>query len=283
MKKKKYGKIFIIPTPIGNIYDITYRSIQVLKKIDYIAAENYKKIKKILNKFNISKPIISFNQHNEFNKIQKIFNKIEKKKNIALVSDAGTPTINDPGFCLIRECHQKKIKVIPLPGACSAITALSASGIPSNKFCFEGFLPSKEIKRKKILNLLKYEPRTIIFYETPHRIINSLQNIVEILGKKRKITLAKELTKSWESIIFDTAENILYKYKNNKLICKGEIVLILSGYKNLEKKIISKKVKYILSILKKFLPKNKISVIISKMYNIKKQYIYKYLVNKTKK
>ncbi|CAL4318558.1 Ribosomal RNA small subunit methyltransferase I [Buchnera aphidicola (Chaitophorus populicola)] len=282
MKKKKYGKIFIIPTPIGNIYDITYRSIAVLKKIDYIAAENYQKIKKILNKFNIKKPIISLNQHNELKITQIIFNKIKENKNIALVSDAGTPTINDPGFYLIREFHKKKINIVPLPGACAAITALSASGIPTNKFCFEGFLPSKEIKRKKALNLLKYEKRTIIIYEAPHRIIHSLKNIVEQLGAKRKIVLARELTKSWESIIFDTAENILYKYKNNQSICKGEIVLILSGYKSKKKKIISKKIKYILSVLKPFLPKNKISSIISKIYNIKKKYIYEYLIQKIK-
>ncbi|CAL4318485.1 Ribosomal RNA small subunit methyltransferase I [Buchnera aphidicola (Chaitophorus sp. 3695)] len=282
MKINKYGTLFIIPTPIGNIYDITYRSVQVLQKIDYIAAENYNKIKKILNKFNINKPIISFHQHNEIQNTKIIFHKIKKKKNIALVSDAGTPTINDPGFHLIRECHKKKIKIIPLPGACAAITALSASGIPSNKFCFEGFLPSKEIQRKKALNLLKYEKRTIIFYEAPHRIIHSLQNIIEEFGKKKKIVLARELTKSWESIIFDTVENILYKYKNNQSICKGEIVLILSGYKNKKKKIISKKIQYTISVLKLFLPKNKIAVIISKIYNIKKNYIYKYLIDKIK-
>ncbi|NIG99140.1 MAG: 16S rRNA (cytidine(1402)-2'-O)-methyltransferase [Buchnera aphidicola (Periphyllus acericola)] len=277
--KKKFGNLFIIPTPIGNINDITYRAIKTLKKIDYIASENYKNTLKLLNKFNIKKSIISFHQHNEIKNTKKIIKKIKKKKNIALVSDAGTPTINDPGYFLVKECYIKKIKVIPLPGACSIISALSASGIPSNKFCFEGFLPSKKIKRCKILKKLKYETRTLIFFESPHRIKNSLKNILKIFGKNRKITIAREITKFWESIKHNTIYNLFNKYKNNLLICKGEIVLVIEGHK-IKKKKISKKIKKTLNFLKSELSLKKTAILTSKIHKINKNILYKYLIKK---
>ncbi|CAL4318445.1 Ribosomal RNA small subunit methyltransferase I [Buchnera aphidicola (Periphyllus testudinaceus)] len=277
--KKKYGNLFIVATPIGNMDDITYRALNTLKKIDYIAAENYKHTLKLLNKYNINKSITSFHQHNELKNTKKIIKKLKKGKNIALVSDAGTPTINDPGFYLIRECHLNKIKVIPLPGACAAISALSASGIPSNKFCFEGFLPSKKIKRCKTLKKLKFEKRTIIFYETSHRIQKSLKNILKEFGPNRKITIAREITKYWESIKYNTVYNFFNKYKNNSLICKGEIVLIISGYKK-NKKSIPIKIKKTLSILKSILSLKKTALITSKIHNIKKNILYKYLIKK---
>ncbi|WP_343183605.1 16S rRNA (cytidine(1402)-2'-O)-methyltransferase [Buchnera aphidicola] len=276
----KNGNLFIISTPIGNMNDITYRSIKILKKIDYIASENYKNTLKLLNKFNIHKSIISFHQHNELINTKKIIKILQKNKNVALVSDAGTPTINDPGFYLVRECHLKKIQVIPLPGACAAISALSASGIPSNKFCFEGFLPKKEKKRCKILKKLKFEKRTIIFYETPHRIKKSLKNILKEFGPNRNMTIAREITKYWESIKYNTIYNFYYKYKNNSLICKGEIVLIISGYVKKKKNKLSKKIKKTLSILKSFLSLKKTALITSKIHNIKKNNLYKYLIKK---
>lgn len=278
-KNKKNGKLFIVPTPIGNMKDITYRAIKILNKIDYIASENYKITLKLLNKFNIKKKIISFHKYNEHKNTNLIIKKL-KNKNIALISNAGTPTINDPGFILVKKCHKKKIKVVPLPGACAAITALSASGIPSNKFCFEGFLPSQEKKRCNTIEKIKFEKRTIIFYESPHRIKKSLKNIVEKLGPLRKMTLARELTKYWESIKFQTTYYFFKKFKNNSLICKGEIVLIISGYKNKKKNKISKKIKKTLYILKPLLSLTKTALVTSKIYNIKKNKLYKYLLKK---
>ncbi|CAL4318448.1 16S rRNA (cytidine(1402)-2'-O)-methyltransferase [Buchnera aphidicola] len=275
---KNFGNLFIVPTPIGNISDITYRAIETLKKIDYIASENYKKTLRLLNNFNIKKPIISLHQHNEFKNIKKIISNLLKKKNIALVSEAGTPTINDPGFLLIRECHFKKIKIIPLPGACSIITALSASGIPSNRFCFEGFIPSKKKERIKKIKSLKFEERTIIFFETARRIKKSLKELLKEFGENRKITIARELTKYWESIYCNKISYIFNKYKKNKIICKGEIVLIISGYN--KKKKISEKIKKTLKILKKYFSLKKTALLTSKIHKIKKNSLYKYLLKK---
>ncbi|CAL4318399.1 16S rRNA (cytidine(1402)-2'-O)-methyltransferase [Buchnera aphidicola] len=275
---KNHGNLFIISTPIGNMLDITYRSVKILKKIDYIASENYKKTLRLLNNFNIKKPIIILHQHNEYENLKKIIQDLINQKNIALVSEAGTPTINDPGFLLIRECHVKKIKVIPLPGACAIITALSASGIPSNRFCFEGFLPSQKIKRKKKIKSLKFEKRTIIFFESSQRIIQTLQNLSKEFGKNRKITIARELTKYWESIKYITIANLLKKYKKNKIICKGEIVLIISGYKKKHK--ISLKVQNTLKILNNYFSLKKTALLTSQIHKTKKNLLYKYLLKK---
>jgi 16S rRNA (cytidine1402-2'-O)-methyltransferase len=276
--KKNFGNLFITPTPIGNMLDITYRTIKILKKIDYIASENYKKTLRLLKKFNIKKPIISLNQHNELKNTKKIVSDLLKKKKIALMSEAGTPTINDPGFLLIRECHLNKIKITPLPGACSIITALSASGIPSNRFCFEGFLPSQEKKRCKKIKSLKFEKRTIIFFESSRRIKKSLKNFKKIFGSKRKITIAREITKYWEEIKYNTITYFINKYKKKKIICKGEIVLIVSGYN--KKKEISHKIKKTLKILKPFFSLKQTALLVSKIYQIKKNPLYKYLIKK---
>ncbi|WP_410051750.1 16S rRNA (cytidine(1402)-2'-O)-methyltransferase [Buchnera aphidicola] len=161
---------------------------------------------------------------------------------MALVSNAGTPVVNDPGYPLIQKCHKKNITVIPLPGACAAITALSASGIPSNQFCYKGFIPKKKIKRINFLQKLKTKQTTTIIYESCHRILDSLKDIITILGPDKKITLAKEITKKWEKIKYGKSQNILLWLKNNQLKQKGEIIIIIKGYKKKNIHFLPKKI-----------------------------------------
>jgi len=280
IEQKELGYIYIVPTPIGNLGDFTKRGIEVLNSVDYILAENIKRTNFFLKKIGISGNFISMNRQNEKIQTKKIIFLIKKKKNIAIVSDGGTPLISDPGLYLIKQCYEKKIRVIPLPGPCAAITALSASGLSSLKFCYEGFLPSKTTKRLKRLKELKEEKRTIIFYESTHRIEESLENMVIVFGKDRKMSIAKELTKMWETIYSASAKNVLIWLKKEPLRCKGEWVVIIEGYKDIANERISIKIKNAYSIINKELSSKKSVEIISKLYKISKNKLYKFILKK---
>ncbi|WP_343190482.1 16S rRNA (cytidine(1402)-2'-O)-methyltransferase [Buchnera aphidicola (Mollitrichosiphum nigrofasciatum)] len=203
-----------------------------------------------------------------------------KKKKTAIVSNAGTPLINDPGYNLVKLCYIYNILIIPLPGACAAITALCASGIPANKFCYEGFLPNTKKKRQKILKNLKKEKRTIILNESPHRILKCMDDIKNILGKKRIITIAKELTKKKEKIKRDTVSNIILWFKKKKKNKKGEITIIIKGYKNKKKEKINIKILETFKILTKYFKFKKAVKITAKIHNLKKNFLYKKLLKK---
>ncbi|XBC43393.1 MAG: 16S rRNA (cytidine(1402)-2'-O)-methyltransferase [Buchnera aphidicola (Meitanaphis flavogallis)] len=276
----KKGTLYIVPTPIGNLTDITYRALSILKTVDIIAAENINHTKILTKTYKILTKITSINKHNEKNKSKKLIIELKNGKNIALVSNAGTPTINDPGYFLINYCYQFKIKIIPLPGPCAAITALSVSGFQTKKFCYEGFLPSKSITRRKLLHDLKEETRTIIFYETPHRIISSINDIVKELGPNRYIMLAKELTKTWESIYRDTSSNILSRLKNNSFKIKGEMIIIVSSIKIKKSLFLPKIALKTLQTLKLHLPLKEAIKITAKLYNISKNLLYNYTLIK---
>ncbi len=192
--------LYIVPTPIGNLGDITQRAIEVLSNVDLIAAEDTRHTGKLLSHFNISTKTFALHDHNEQQKAQVLVERLQQGLSIALVSDAGTPLISDPGYHLVNQCRQAGVKVVPLPGACAVVTALSAAGLPSDRFSFEGFLPPKSKGRKdKFLEIAKAE-RTCIFYESPHRIMDSLKDMLEILGADREVVLARELTKTYETI-----------------------------------------------------------------------------------
>lgn len=192
--------LYIVPTPIGNLADITQRAIEVLSNVDIIAAEDTRHTGKLLSHFNIQTKTFALHDHNEQQKAQVLVEKLLSGQSIALVSDAGTPLISDPGYHLVTKCRQAGVRVVPLPGACAVITALSASGLPSDRFSFEGFLPPKSKGRKdKFLEIASVE-RTCIFYESPHRILDSLQDMLDVLGSEREVVLARELTKTFETI-----------------------------------------------------------------------------------
>ena len=218
--------LYVIPTPIGNLKDITLRALEVLKSVDLIIAEDTRSSKKLLNYYEINTPINSYHMHNEHTKLNFFIDKLLNGKKIGLISDAGTPSISDPGFLLIREAIKNKIKVECLPGATALIPAIVSSGLSSERFIFEGFLPSKKGRKSRIQNLLT-EKRTIIFYESPHKIIKTLNEFKKYFGNDRKISISREMTKIFEETFRGTIENSIKYFENKKI--KGEFVICLSG------------------------------------------------------
>ena len=227
MIQKSYDNsptLYIVPTPIGNLEDITIRAINILKEVDIIFAEDTRVTKQLLNHFNIQNKLISSHLYNENQNEEKEIKYLKEGKNIAIVSDRGTPVISDPGYILVKNAIENGYNVVCLPGPTALIPALVMSGLSSGPFTFYGFLNSKESKRKKELELLKSTSYPIIFYEAPHRLIKTLNNIHEILGN-RKIAIVREISKKYEEVIRGTVENILKTVEN----IKGEIVLIVEG------------------------------------------------------
>ena len=223
------GILYIVSTPIGNLDDITFRAIETLKSVDLILAEDTRHSKHLLDHYQITIPSESFHEHNETDKTQNIIQRLESGQNIALISDAGTPLISDPGFVLVREAKNSGLSVVPIPGANALISALSASGLASNHFKFLGFLPSKQSARQKIIKAHQHNQETLIFYESPKRILASVEDLLQILGANRLVCLAKEITKSFETIITDTLENLLTHLRADSTHQKGEFVILISA------------------------------------------------------
>ena len=219
-------KLYIVPTPIGNLEEITLRAISVLKSVDLILAEDTRTSGKLLKHFEIGTQMHSHHMHNEHKTVQGIIQKLKTGTTIALISDAGTPAISDPGFLLTRACVENNIPVDCLPGATAFVPALVNSGLPNDKFVFEGFLPVKKGRQTRFL-LLAEEPRTIIFYESPHKLIKTLSHICEYFGEDRQVSVSRELTKLYEETQRGTAKSILEHYTNRPP--KGEIVIIVAG------------------------------------------------------
>ncbi|MGP1871576.1 MAG: 16S rRNA (cytidine(1402)-2'-O)-methyltransferase [Arsenophonus sp.] len=273
--------LYIVPTPIGNLDDITIRALQIFKKVDLIAAEDTRRTGLLLQHFNINANMISLNNYNEQHKTNKLIYQLKRGINIALVCDAGTPLINDPGYHLVKYCRQSNIRIIPLPGPCAAITALSASGIPPNRFCYEGFLPSKRKNRQDVLKRLMNESRTLLFYESPHRLIDTLSDMITIWSAGRYAILARELTKIWESIHGLPIGKLLDWVKVDQNRCRGEIVLVVDGYRastNAEV-VISPDVIKTFMLLQQSLPLKKAAAITSKIYGLKKNTLYKHSID----
>ena len=222
------GKLYIVPTPIGNLKDITFRAIEVLKEVDIILAEDTRTSGKLLKHFEISTPMQSHHMHNEHKTVESLVQKLKAGTTIALISDAGTPAISDPGFLLTRACIEHNIEVECLPGATAFVPALVNSGLPNDKFVFEGFLPVKKGRQTRLL-LLAEETRTIIFYESPHKLIKTLTNFCEYFGEDRPVSVSRELTKLYEETIRGTAKEVLEYYTNKPP--KGEIVICVGGKK----------------------------------------------------
>ena len=222
------GKLYIVATPIGNLEDITLRAINVLKEVDFIIAEDTRHSLKLLNHLEISKPLISYHRHNEENKTEDILNKIEEGKNIALISDAGTPVISDPGEFIVKEAIEREIEVIPIPGASAIITALMAAGVNTRNFTFYGFLSLNKKIRAKELEQIKDNNNTVILYEAPHKIKNTMQDLENYVDD-RKIVIARELTKIHEEFIRGTIDEIKDKLQNPK----GEYVIIIDKNENI--------------------------------------------------
>ncbi|HET6244753.1 MAG: 16S rRNA (cytidine(1402)-2'-O)-methyltransferase [Bacteroidetes bacterium] len=222
------AKLYLVPTPIGNLEDITLRAIRILKEVDVVLAEDTRTSGFLLKHFNIEKKIFSHHQHNEHKTVALIAERISNGQSVALVSDAGTPGISDPGFLLVRECLKNNIEVECLPGPVAFIPALINSGLASDRFCFEGFLPHKKGKQTKIQNL-KEEERTMIFYESPYRLIKTLQQFAEAFGPERQASVSRELTKKFEQTVRGSLEQVIKSFETGTV--KGEIVIVVAGKK----------------------------------------------------
>lgn len=223
------GELYVVATPIGNLQDFTRRACQVLQAVDLILVEDTRHSTRLFNYYDIHTPLKAFHEHNEQQLISEVVGKLRNGASVALVSDAGTPLINDPGFQLVRTAHAEGIRVVPVPGASAVIAALSVAGLPTDRFVYEGFLPAKPVARKKRLEGLSMERRTLIFYEVPHRITATLADMITCLGEERLATLAKELTKQFESVRHDRLPALKNWLEEDADRCRGEFVLILQG------------------------------------------------------
>ncbi|HEK0415136.1 TPA: 16S rRNA (cytidine(1402)-2'-O)-methyltransferase [Proteus mirabilis] len=270
--------LYIVPTPIGNLGDITQRALDVLSHVDLIAAEDTRHTGLLLQHFAINARLFALHDHNEQQKADQLISKLQQGLSIALVSDAGTPLINDPGYHLVNQCRKNGIKVVPLPGACAAITALSAAGLPSDRFCYEGFLPAKTKSRQDCLRDLAQEPRTLIFYESTHRLLDSLADMVTVWGEARYVVLARELTKTWETIQGMPVGELLNWVREDENRRKGEMVLIVEGYQKPQEDHFAPEVLRTLAILQKELPLKKAAAVTAEIYGVKKNALYKHVI-----
>lgn len=268
--------LYIVPTPIGNLGDMSSRAIEVLNQVSLIACEDTRHSGKLLSHFGITTKTTALHDHNERARAQWIVDQLAAGQSIALISDAGTPLISDPGYHLVSHVRQSGFNVIPLPGPCAAITALSASGLPSDRFTFEGFLPSKEKARADKLLALKEDPRTLIFYESPHRIEHSLTTMVEVLGGGRHVVMAREVTKTFETFLCGPVSDVLAKVSSDANQQKGEIVLMVHGHHLSDDEAVPTVAINTLKLLCEELPLKKAAAIAAQIHGLKKNALYKY-------
>jgi len=267
------GTLYIVATPIGNLSDLSQRAIEVLTQVDIIACEDTRHTQRLLSAYSIKNKTLSMHDHNERQRQDYIATLLQEGKSLALVSDAGTPLISDPGFHLVRHCRQLGLNVSPVPGACAAITALSVAGLPTDRFSFEGFLPSKSGARQSILASLLEEPRTMVFYDAPRRAIDTVEDIVNVLGGERNVVIARELTKTFETVHSDTAANLLAWLQEDPNQLKGEMVLIIEGHKVDANEIPAKAIATLKLLLAEMKPKTACAIT-AEIYSVKKNSLY---------
>ncbi|HJG96750.1 MAG TPA: 16S rRNA (cytidine(1402)-2'-O)-methyltransferase [Romboutsia timonensis] len=274
------GKLYICPTPIGNLEDMTYRTIRILNEVDLIAAEDTRHSIKLLNHFEISKPLTSYHEHNKDSKGGYLINKLLEGENIALISDAGMPGISDPGEDIIKQAIENNIEIEVLPGATASITALVGSGLETAKFAFEGFLDRDKKVRRNQLEELKEESRTIIFYESPHRLKDTLKDMLKVLGNRR-IAVNREITKKYQEIIREDIETVINIFNEREV--KGEFVLIVEGFKG-EKTVQNSyddlnEREYVLALMERGMDKKDAIKTVCKDRKLKKDVVYKQVLD----
>jgi len=271
---KSSGKIYVVATPIGNLSDMSERAIETLKSVDLILAEDTRHSFPLLRHFQIQTQCQAFHEHNEKVMAERFCRRVKDGESMAIISDAGVPLISDPGFPLVKLAHESNIKVEPIPGPCAAITALSASGLATDRFSFEGFLPTKSGARKKVLHELEGESRTLIFYESPRRILDTLSDMFEIMGAEREVVLARELTKLFETIHKAPLGELLAFVEEDENQRKGEIVLLVAGKPVVDAEEVSLNVEKVLRILLADLPLKQAVSLASKLTEQKKNQVY---------
>ena len=267
------GTLFIVATPIGNLDDITTRALKVLQQVDLVAAEDTRHSAQLLTHFGIQTKLLSYHDFNERECDQVLINHLLSGKNIALISDAGTPLINDPGYRVVRAAHQHAIRVVPVPGPSALICALSVAGVPTDKFVFEGYPPERHAARLRYLEQLRNEKRTIVFYETPHRISGFIDDAVVAFGIDRQATIAREMTKKFETICSHSLGELQNQIQANKIPQKGEFVVLVQGAPDIVMEQ-SPEMKRILGLMLDELPLKQAAALTSKITGINKNELY---------
>lgn len=272
------GTLYLVATPIGNLEDITFRALRVLKEVDVILAEDTRKTLKLLNHFEIKKPMISFYRHNEGVKIEQVLSMLDEGKNLALVSDAGTPAISDPGEDLVKALIENEINIVPVPGAVAAIQALICSGFDTTRFAFEGFLSINKRTRKERLAELKNEERTMLFYEAPHKLTRTLESLKETFGGDRRIVLAREITKIHEEMMRMTVQEAIDYYEENDV--KGEFVIVVEGMPKIVEEVTETIEELMGKYLEEGMDKKEAMKLVAKEKGVSKSEVYKVMLDK---
>jgi 16S rRNA (cytidine1402-2'-O)-methyltransferase len=277
MINRQAGELYIVATPIGNLDDITQRAISTLKNVDFIAAEDTRHSARLLQHLDIATPMIAYHEHSDARRLQKISQLLADGKSIALISDAGTPLISDPGYQLVKAVRQQGINVVPIPGVCAMVTALSVAGMPSDRFVFEGFMPAKKAARCQYLTALVREQRTLIFYESSHRILASITDMKDILGSERIAVVARELTKTFETVLDGSLAALVDTITADANQQRGEFVVIVSGYKKSDEFVsIDESVIKMMEALLEELPIKKAAAICAKLTGLNKRDLYQW-------
>jgi 16S rRNA (cytidine1402-2'-O)-methyltransferase len=274
--KQESGVIYVVATPIGHLSDITLRAIDILKTVDKIVVEDTRHSQRLLKHLNIKKPLVAMHNHNEREKAHAILAEVQSGITLAMISDAGTPLINDPGYHLVHLAHELGVQVIPIPGPCSLIAALSASGLATNRFIFEGFLPVKKAARRQLLAERLNESGTLIYFEAPHRIVETLEILLEIFGESRVVVIARELTKTFETIQKDTLGKLVVWLKNDPNQQKGEFVLLIEGVVLKSKTEITEEAERIVKTLLSHLSVKETAKIAAELTGLQKHVLYEY-------
>ena len=272
------GDLYIVATPIGNLGDMVPRGLEVLQRAHWIAAEDTRHSGRLLAHFDIGTPMLAYHDHSDDRQLNRILDLLAQGQDVALISDAGTPLISDPGYRLVREARKQGATIIPIPGCCAAIAALSAAGIPSNRFSFEGFLPAKQGQRQKALQTLRREPRTLIFYEAPHRILETLEDMGRIFGAEREAVVARELTKSHETFLYGNLVDLAAKVAADSNQQRGEIVIIVRGASDVDLDGDDQEQLRVLSILLEDLPGKQAAALAAKITGGNKKQLYQLAV-----
>lgn len=274
MSTTKAGSLFIVPTPIGNLGDITERALNVLRDCDAIAAEDTRHSGQLLQHLGIRKEMFALHEHNERQRASQVIERLQQGDNIALISDAGTPLISDPGYVLVQQCRAAGVTVTALPGACAFVTALSGAGLPTDRFTFEGFLPAKPQQRRKRLQELVSETRTLVFYESPHRIADTLADMVSEIGADRPLVMARELTKQFETYLSGSIAEVHQRVIEDSNQQRGEIVLILGGAEEQAAEDVNPAAMKTLNLLRKELPLKKAAALAAEIHGARKNTLY---------
>ncbi len=272
------GALYVVATPIGNLGDMSQRAIDVLNAVDLIAAEDTRHSSRLCQHFSINTPLKAYHDYSDQAHSEAMITQLQEGKDIALISDAGTPLISDPGYRLVKLAREADIDVVPIPGACAMAAALSVAGLPSDRFCFEGFLPAKAGQRINYLQDLLEEERTMIFYEAPHRIADSLAAIAEVFGAERELVLAREITKTFETVLAGTVQDVLQRVEEDSNQRKGEMVVLVKGFEAGEKQI-DGKVEHMMRCLLAQLPVKQAAQIGAEISGLRKKALYQWALD----